>query len=217
MTGPVRRAGLTLGLFAILAMGAVAWVERGTRERIDGNQRRTLLHTLDQVLAAEEYDNDIVSDVIEVKDLLPGPARPLPAFRARRHGQPVAVVLAPVAADGYGGDIRLLAAVRGDGSLAGVRVLAHRETPGLGDAIDAAKSGWILRFRGRSLADPPEPQWKVKRDGGAFDQFAGATVTPRAVVNALRNTLRYVRSHWTELFDRPSSATAAPLAELAER
>jgi len=123
-------------------------------------------------------------------------------------GWPVAAVFAPVAPDGYNGNIRLLVAVRLDGTLAGVRVLAHRETPGLGDNIEAERSDWILGFSGKSLQDPKADSWKVQRDGGVFDQFTGATITPRAVVKAVKNTLLYYQEHGQKLFEQhPAKAS----------
>ena len=113
---------------------------------------------------------------------------------------PVAVVLALIAPDGYGGPIKLLVGINADGSLAGVRVVNHHETPGLGDAIDTRRSNWILGFTGRSLGDPSPAQWAVRKDGGVFDQFTGATITPRAVVKAVKRALVYFEAHRDTLF-----------------
>jgi len=115
------------------------------------------------------------------------------------NGKPVAVLATPVAPDGYSGSIKLLVGVYADGTLAGVRVLAHKETPGLGDAIEATRSDWILTFEGKSLNNPPPKAWAVKKDGGAFDQFTGATITPRAVVKAARQFLIYFQQHKEQL------------------
>jgi electron transport complex protein RnfG len=121
-------------------------------------------------------------------------------YRARLHGEPVALVIAAVAPDGYSGTIRLLVGINVDGSLSGVRVVAHRETPGLGDAIEEERSDWILGFTGKSLQNPPLQKWAVKKDGGAFDQLTGATITPRAVVKAVRQALLYYRDQKDALF-----------------
>lgn len=120
------------------------------------------------------------------------------------------MVLSPVAPDGYNGAIKLLVAVRTDGSLAGVRVVSHRETPGLGDPIDTDKSDWIFAFDGRSLDNPSEARWKVKRDGGDFDQFTGATITPRAVVKAVYQTLIFFERHKDRLFEQESGSSLKP-------
>jgi electron transport complex protein RnfG len=151
-------------------------------------------------------DNDPLQDRIEVSepDLLgSGVTR---VYRIRGGGEPVAVVLDPVVPDGYAGPIKLLVSVLADGTLGGVRVLAHRETPGLGDKIETAKSDWALSFDGKSLADPTEEKWKVKRDGGIFDQFTGATITPRAIVKTVKNTLLFVRQQGAALYEQPAIA-----------
>ena len=122
---------------------------------------------------------------------------------------PIALVMATTAPDGYSGSIRLLVGINIDGSLSGVRVVAHRETPGLGDAIDEDRSDWIRIFDGKSLQDPPEERWAVRKDGGAFDQLTGATVTPRAVVKAVRQALLYYREHQQALFSVAEQDPAA--------
>jgi electron transport complex protein RnfG len=183
----------------VIGLGLVTLVHGLSAERIARQQQHSLRLTLQTLVPAGSYDNDPLADRLSVRDARLG-VEAVPIYPARRQGQPVAAVIAPVAADGYSGDIRLLVAVLPDGTLIGVRVLAHKETPGLGDAIAADKSDWILRFNGLSLANPMARLWKVKRDGGSFDQFAGATVTPRAVVNAVRNTLAYFRDNRAAVF-----------------
>ncbi len=204
-------AATILGLFSVAGTGLVALVHENTQAKIAENQRQTLLHRLQNLLPAGSYDNDLLADAIEVSDPALGP-KPVAVYRARKSGKPAAAVLAPVAPDGYSGEIRLLVAIRADGSLGGVRVLAHKETPGLGDFIDENKSNWILGFNGLSLGSPPEHLWKVKRDGGAFDQFAGATITPRAVVKAVRKTLAYFAANGDALFsERAQSGVDSPV------
>jgi electron transport complex protein RnfG len=197
----VLNAAAVLGLFAVIGIGLVALVHDGTEARIAANERAVLLRTLKTLVPAASFDNDILADTVTARDSALGTGQAVTVYRARRHGQPVAAVLSPVAPDGYNGAIKLLVAIRADGTLAGVRVIGHRETPGLGDFIDADKSGWILGFDGRSLNDPPESRWKVKRDGGDFDQFTGATITPRAVVKAVSTTLVFFERNKTRLFD----------------
>lgn len=209
----VLNAAAILGLFSVLGTGLVALVHEHTAARIAENQRQTLRHTLQALIPPNWYDNDMLADAIEVSDADLDASRPVPVYRARKGGQPVAAVLSPGAPDGYNGEIRLLVAVRADGTLAGVRVLAHRETPGLGDPIDENKSDWILGFDGRSLSDPPEALWKVKRDGGAFDQFTGATITPRAVVKAVRKILAYFARNKDALFAAQAQAGVDPPAQ----
>ena len=192
-------AAVLLGLFSVLGMGLVTWVHDSTAARIEENQRQTLLHSLQNLIPADHYDNDLLADAVQIS-LSERGLKPVTVYRARKSGKPVAAVFSTVAPDGYSGEIRLLVAVKADGSLAGVRVLAHKETPGLGDLIDESKSLWILGFDGLSLGNPPEKQWKVKRDGGSFDQFTGATVTPRAVVEAVKNILLFFKANQETVF-----------------
>lgn len=192
---------LILGLFSVVGTGLVALTYEGTAVRIAENERQELLRSLHQLISPADHDNDLYSDVITVTDkVLLGSKDGVPVYRARRAGQPVAAVIASIAPNGYSGNIRLLVGIRYDGTLAGVRVLSHKETPGLGDAIEAERSDWILRFAGKSLLNPDEKGWKVKKDGGQFDQFTGATITPRAVVKAVYSTLRYYQQHRETLF-----------------
>ncbi len=206
---PILISVIFLFLFAVLGSGLVAYMHDNTAERIAENQRRALLRSLNELIPRADYNNDIYTDIVYVRDAeLLGTAQPVAVYRARKNGWPVAAVFASVAPDGYNGAIRLLVAVRVDGTLAGVRVLSHRETPGLGDHIEADRSDWILAFNGKSLDNPQPQDWKVKRDGGVFDQFTGATITPRAVVAAVRNTLLYYRAHGHSLFEQHPAETS---------
>lgn len=197
-----------LGLFAIIGTAMVAIIYGATEERIAANERAFLLKSLHTLVPPEQHDNDLFNDVIIVQDKeLLGTTKPVRVYRARLDKQPVAAIINAVAPDGYSGSIELLIAIRYDGILAGVRVVKHKETPGLGDAIDASKSDWILDFNNRSLTNPEKKGWAVKRDGGIFDQFTGATISPRAVVNAVHRSLLYFDAHKDELFDKPSMPT----------
>lgn len=191
-------AAFAAGGAALLA--GTHWI---TADRIAQEERRTRLASLYEIVPRETHTNDMLTDTIRVTvpDRL-GTPEPVTVYRARRDGEPHAVVLEVVAPDGYGGPIRLLVGILADGSLAGVRVVAHRETPGLGDFIDTGKSDWIRQFRGLSLGDPPREEWAVKKDGGAFDQMTGATITPRAVVGAVRRALLYFRANRESLFSQ---------------
>lgn len=201
-------SAVILGLFAMIGTALVAFTFDMTHERIAATERAGLLRNLHRIVPAEQHDNDLFTDTIQViaPEFL-GTSAPVTIYRARMAGKPVAVVLSPAAPDGYSGNIRLLVGVYEDGTLAGVRVTSHRETPGLGDLIDESRSDWILKFAGRSLKDPAEGQWRVKKDGGAFDQFTGATITPRAVVKAVRKALVYFKQHEDELFAEETAAT----------
>lgn len=199
------RAALTLVIAAVLAVGAVALVNGITAPRIAANERAQRVARLAAVLGAARYDNDLLGDVVLVRDAeLLGTKEVVPIHRARLGGRPVAALIETVAPGGYAGAIRLLVAVGADGRLLGVRVLSHRETPGLGDSIDERKSNWILGFTGRSLGDPEAGRWRVRRDGGDFDQFTGATVTPRAVVGAVLDALLYFDAHRDAIFAAPA-------------
>lgn len=191
-----------LGGFAVVGTGIVAMTENNTRELIRENQREYLLRSLNEVVPRDQYDNDLETDTLSVKsrDLL-GSRHPVTIYRARMENEPVAAIFNSVAPDGYNGEIHLLVAINyQDDSIMGVRVVSHRETPGLGDAIEIERSDWIRDFKGHTMDNPGELGWNVEKDGGIFDQFTGATITPRAVVNAVYKTLQYYNSQKDELF-----------------
>jgi Na+-translocating ferredoxin:NAD+ oxidoreductase subunit G len=190
------RAALTLLAVASVTFGVVALVHERTRADIAAAARARQQEQFVAVLAGRPFDNDPLQDVVELRDVeLLGTAAPVPVHRARQQGQPVAVIIAAVAPDGYSGPIELLVGIAPDGRLLGVRVTRHRETPGLGDFIELRRSDWIQQFAGRSLQSPTLARWQVRRDGGDFDQFTGATVTPRAVVTAVARTLQAFERH----------------------
>jgi len=195
-------SGLFLWIFAVVGTGFVALTEANTRDLIAENERRVLLRNLNALLPEEKFNNDIATDTRQL------PASPLlgtesasTVYRARMNDEPVAAIFSSIAPNGYSGKIHLLIGVYGDGSLAGVRAVKHSETPGLGDAIEVRKSDWILDFNDKSLTNPSPEKWAVKRDGGEFDQFTGATITPRAVVQAVKNSLLYYQQNADKLFD----------------
>jgi electron transport complex protein RnfG len=199
--GPSVVAAVLLAAFAAVGSGLVAITFNATEERIAANERARLLQSVDQILPPERYDNDLFTDTIEVAETPQlGVDEPITVYRARKDGKPVAAVFTTVAPDGYNGAIKLLIGVYADGTLAGVRVLSHRETPGLGDAIEIERSDWLTDFAGKSLRNPRSQRWKVRKDGGVFDQFTGATITPRAVVEEVHNALLFFRDHKAELF-----------------
>jgi electron transport complex protein RnfG len=206
---PVVLAGVLLALFGMLGSALVALTYDQTAERIAQNEREALLRSLNALVPPDARNNDMIADRFRVhrKELLGTDATTV--YRARQDGAPVAAVFTTVAPDGYAGPIKLLVAVRWDGSLAGVRVVAHKETPGLGDRIEEKRSDWVHGFAGRSLGDPPLQRWRVKRDGGVFDQFTGATITPRAIVRAVKNTLIYFKEKRDWLFEQPAEALEA--------
>lgn len=198
-------AGVMIG-FSVIGTVILAITFFSTRAPIAESERQVKLKLFEQVLPPSLHDNDLLKDGIKVAaggDL--GNRDETRAYRARLKGQPSAVILEAVAPDGYSGDIKLLVAVRADGELAGVRVLSHKETPGLGDYIDIGRSDWIKKnFDGQSLAKTLDDAWKVKKDGGRFDYMAGATITPRAVVKAVHKALKYFAAHRDELLSAPA-------------
>lgn len=197
---PLRMIAALVALSAPLA-AALALLDGVTRERIERNEQAWITQRLDALVPPETYDNDPLTDRITVvsPDLL-GSEYPVTIYRARRGGVPVAAILRPVAPDGYRGPIELLVAIARDGTLIGVQVLQHNETPGLGDAFERRQPQWLAGFRGRSLTDPAQNRWTVRKDGGEFDQFTGATITPRAIVKQVRRTLEYYSANKESVF-----------------
>ncbi len=196
----ISKSAALLGLFAVLGTSTVAFVHEHTKARIAENERAYLLRSLHEIIPADAYDNDIINDTVDITNARLGNTAPKKVFLARKGVEPVGAIITAIAPRGYNGPITSLVGILYDGTIAGVRVISHRETPGLGDAIESQRSPWITSFNGRSIGDPPEQQWAVKIDGGVFDQFTGATITPRAVVEAVRETLIYFGEHREEIF-----------------
>lgn len=198
-------SGIMIG-FSIVGTIILATTYFSTRGPIAESERQAKLKLFEQVLPASMHDNELLKDAVKVAaggEL--GNRDETLAYRARLNGAPSAILLEALAPDGYSGDIKLLVAVRTDGELAGVRVLTHKETPGLGDYIDIGHSDWIRKnFDGQSLAKTSDDGWRVKKDGGRFDYMAGATITPRAVVKAVHKALKYFAAHREELFAAPA-------------
>lgn len=185
-SGSPAQHGTLLAIFALGAAALLSFAADGTRDAIAERAAEDLRKSLAQVVPDAVYDNNLAEDYVNVTDREIGA---FPVHQARR-GDDVIAAAFEVVGQGYSGAIRVLVGIDREGRLLGVRVLAHTETPGLGDKIEAARSDWILSFDGLSLGDPPQDQWKVKKDGGRFDQFAGATITPRAVVAAIVESLK---------------------------
>lgn len=202
LRGKLSYQGLLLGGAALLTSAALALASRATAPAIEAAAAADLKQSLTQVLPGQ-YDNDLLQDTLE----LPGPdGRPLKIYRARRAGRVEAVVF-QVVGRGYAGPIVCMMGVARDGKVLGVRVLKHSETPGLGDKIEPAKDDWIHSFAGKFLGDPPADKFAVIKDGGVFDQFAGATITPRAVVKAVKGGLEFFQHEKSELLDGPATKT----------
>lgn len=183
-----------LGAIALLASAALALSSSATSEAIAAAEAKDLRDSLSEVLPAGMADNDFLTDTVNLKK----GEKTVTIYRARKDGV-VKAALFKVAERGYAGDIQLLMAVDSEGRTLGVRVLKHSETPGLGDKIEIKKDAWITRFEGKSLTDPTPEKWGVKKDSGVFDQFAGATITPRAVVKAVKGGLEFFAAHKSEI------------------
>lgn len=200
-----------LGLFAVIGTALVAMTFVNTEQRIADNELHALLRSLHELVPPRLHDNDISADKLTVHDPeLLGTNKPVTVYQARKYGQPVAVIIASTAPDGYNGDIKLLVAIDQYGLLMGVRVVGHSETPGLGDAIDIERSDWIESFNGYSYDNPGSLGWRVEKDGGIFDQFTGATITPRAVVKAVHKALQYFEAHKEMLLAPPQHRAKTP-------
>ena len=189
-----KRASYQAGLLGSFAMVAAAFLVTGhiaTRDAIEQRRTEDLLASLSQVIPTELHDNDLLANPLALVDTL---GRPITVYRALR-GLDVTGVAFQVTGHGYAGAIELILGVNARGEILGTRVLAHAETPGLGDKIEASRDAWILGFDGRSLGNPAPERWAVEKDGGSFDQFTGATITPRAVVKAVREGLEFFRAN----------------------
>lgn len=204
-----RRTALILLGFVVVFTGLLAAAQVSTRAAIEASAQAEKLALIGEVLPRDRYDNDLLTDTLNLPATPElGLNHPSTVYRARRHGAPAALVVEVVAPDGYAGEIAMVLGVDVDGRVTGLRVTAHRETPGLGDYIEPRKDKdrehpWITRFTGRALGDPAPEAWKVGKDGGQFPYHTGATITPRAVVKAVRNALLYLADHQDALFDSP--------------
>ncbi len=198
----VFRAVVGLGLFAIITSGLIATTQSLTKDTIAVEIKKAQSKALIQIVPLDEHNNDLLSDTVPLNE---GGLLNLPhttdAYIARNNGEPVAVIFPVTAANGYSGPIKMIVGIDTSGKVKGVRVVGHRETPGLGDKIEIKKSDWILSFNGKSLVSHTDEQWKVKKDGGDFDQLTGATITPRAVVSGVHNALLFFKQNQHVIFD----------------
>ncbi len=195
------RTSAILLAFAVVGTAMLAYTHDHTEPVIEKSRQIERLALLNQVLPTSLYDNDLLAGERMIPaDQLLGTRKPSTVWIARRGGTLTGVVLEAAAPDGYAGEIMLLIGITANGAVTGVRVTAHRETPGLGDYIERTKSPWVDQFAGKSLTAPDTKRWTVRKDGGAFDARAGATITPRAIVKAVKNALIYYDRHraaWT--------------------
>lgn len=203
----MQRNGLILAGFAIVATFLVVMTSQLTAADIERQQQQELLRVLNQIIPSEQHDNDLYASctLVSHSDLGQQQRR---VYRAFVDGKPTAAAMEVTAPNGYSGAIHLLVAMNVDGSVAGVRTLKHQETPGLGDKIELRKDNWILSFDNQRVNSPDDNRWAVKRDGGMFDQFTGATITPRAVVQAVKRAALVFNQEQQAWFNAPANCQA---------
>ena len=204
---PVLKSSITLAVIAAVCTALVAVTWRLTHERIAANEQAWLEQSLQPALSGLFFDSGVSESRVTIPSPhgLPG-SEDAVIYRIYSGDTPVAALFVVSARDGYAGAIRLLVGIDINGVVTGVHVLAHRETPGLGDRIESTKSDWVTQFGGRSLSDPQASGWKIKRDGGEFDQLTGASVTPRAIVKAIKETLSYFGANRDAVFAAPADS-----------
>jgi electron transport complex protein RnfG len=188
----IQYQGGILAVIALLTSAALVIANNLTHDAIEQSRLEDLKAFLTQVVPKDYYDNDLVKDTVSLK--LQGEAETT-IYKGRLQNKVNAVAFEWIAKGGYAGDIKVILGIDRDGKVLGARVLAHNETPGLGDKVDPKKSDWITKFNGLSLGNPPIEKWGVKKDGGMFDQFTGATITPRAVVKGIKEALQVFQTH----------------------
>ncbi len=206
---PILKSGFTLAIIAAVCTGLVTITWQLTTARIAANEEAWLEQSLQPVLSGLYFDNNVTESMITLQPPhdLPGSEAAV-IYRVYAENQPVAALFLVTARDGYSGPIRVLVGIDVNGSVTGVRVVEHRETPGLGDRVEASRSDWVLQFDGHSLHEPEPGGWAIKRDGGQFDQLTGASVTPRAVIKAIRETLQYFDANAEAIFAASAQSDA---------
>lgn len=205
---PMQKNSQILALFAIVCTAIVGLVNELTKDEIKAQEQLQLLNTLHSIIEPSRYNNDITLDCVSLSSTLLGNSTDdkeiHTAYIARKDKLAVAIAMTSTAPDGYNGNIELIIAINMDESISGVRILKHQETPGLGDKVELRKSDWINTFTNKKLLSENDNRWAVTKDNGMFDQFTGATITPRAVVKAVRKTLVYFKENKHSLLTRPN-------------
>ena len=203
MLNAIKKNGLVLAIFACASTGLVAVTHYLTKDQIKQQEQAQLLSVLNQVIPHNLHDNELFSacTLVQAEEL--GTEQAMPAYIAKLNGEPSAIAIEAIAPDGYNGAIKVIVGMKIDGTILGTRVLSHQETPGLGDKIDLRVSDWILSFSGKQVTDSNLDRWKVRKDGGDFDQFTGATITPRAVVKSVKQAVQYVNQNNQALLAQP--------------
>ncbi|MEZ8372863.1 electron transport complex subunit RsxG [Vibrio cyclitrophicus] len=203
MLNAIKKNGLVLAVFACASTGLVAVTHDLTKDQIKQQEQAQLLSVLNQVIPHDLHDNELFSacTLVQAEEL--GTQQAMPAYIAKLNGEPSAIAIEAIAPDGYNGAIKVIVGMKIDGTILGTRVLSHQETPGLGDKIDLRVTDWILSFSGKQVTDSNLERWKVRKDGGDFDQFTGATITPRAVVKSVKQAVQYVNQNNQALLAQP--------------
>jgi electron transport complex protein RnfG len=209
MLNAIRKNGLTLAIFACASTGLVAVTHYLTKDQIKLQEQAQLLSVLNQVIPHEKHDNELFSSCTLVESEALGSKQAMPAYIATINGEPSAIAIEAIAPDGYNGAIKVIVGLDIDGTVLGTRVLSHQETPGLGDKIDLRVTDWITSFTGKQVPEANQDTWKVRKDGGDFDQFTGATITPRAVVKAVKNAVVFVNENQQTLLSQPKNCGGA--------
>ncbi len=204
MRKAIEKNAKLLAIFAIACTALVAFVDFLTKDTIARQQQQNLIKSLAEVVDPSSHTNNMSESCILLNDESIGET-PQKTYLGYYNEQPSAIAMTITAPDGYNGNITLLVGINIEGTITGLRTLSHQETPGLGDKIEKRKSNWVLSFNGRSLESEDDPQWAVKKDGGTFDQFTGATITPRAIVNASKRAIIYFKKHKDTIFDQQKS------------
>lgn len=216
MSQSIRQNALVLALFALVTALLLASTSLGTRDTIAASERKAAQKTLQEIYPDATHDNDILEDTLAIPEAYLatlGLKQAANIHVARKEGKIVGFIIPSTAPDGYSGDIRQITGINADGTIAGVRVLSHKETPGLGDKLELRKSPWVLSFNGKSFGNPERDGWKVKKDGGVFDQFTGATITPRAIIGKVLSTLIFYQEHRDELFKAAETSAKGDMSK----
>lgn len=209
--GAMKTSTVAISLFAVVCAAVIAVTQVSTADKIADNEREFRAKALYEIVPRTSIDNLLLEDTFTIQLAELGHTQPVKAYRGRKNGLVTTVILPVVAPDGYSGDISMIVGINADESLAGVRVLAHKETPGLGDKVETKKSDWILSFDGKRKEK--DLSWGVQKDGGQFDQFTGATITPRAVVNAVGRALDYFTANKVTLLELKSELKAQEVTQ----